>query len=399
MARRTAAFMMDKMVSDQRRKTARRVSIICGLTLAAVASGVVYAALPWTPASSPAHGDQAPALRQLVSFTTAKEASSVQFSPDGNIVAAVTGDNQVQAWSTATGQQLITGVNDDVPPAARLFDLPVFGPAGDTFAILDTNAKTFSTAVDIWISATGRAAPLVQHAFFSSENSPGPVTPGPDGQLAYAQGNLVNLVSMTNRRSGGTLIGGSSLPQLIVFSPDGREIAATDGRGVVYLWDAASRRVVAKLTAERLYNDTEKSNPISGPDIGSITFSPDSRIVACGSGSGIIRVWDVATDRNISTFSIDGENPSGAAARQIETLIFSPDGRRLATSDNTGMLGVWDIVSGREIATLAIRSGKFASAAFTKSGTLLVATENNGTSGHEIEIWSSGKSLTAILPG
>lgn len=40
-------------------------------------------------------------------------------------------------------------------------------------------------------------------------------------------------------------------------------------------------------------------------------------------------------------------------------------------------------------------SGNIASAAFTASGTLIVATTGNSASGHTIEIWATGQSLAA----
>ena len=148
-------------------------------------------------------------------------------------------------------------------------------------------------------------------------------------------------------------------------------------------------RVIAALTVEKLYNDTWKSNPYSGPYTDTIEFSPDSKIVAVGSASGIVRIWGVATGRNIATFSINKLSPSGSTAVPVTTLIFSPDGRTVVTNFGAGRLAAWDVASGRRLGMIRVRSGVFKAAAFASTGKLLVATENHSPGGHEIEIWST----------
>jgi WD40 repeat protein len=66
----------------------------------------------------------------------------------------------------------------------------------------------------------------------------------------------------------------------------------------------------------------------------SVTFSEDSTLVAGGTETGLISVWDVETGRLLLTLQ------QGDSA--ILSLAFSPDGARLAAS--AGFLG--DIVYG-----------------------------------------------------
>jgi WD40 repeat protein len=405
MERRTAGARLGERAAARRRKTARRVSMICGLGLAAVTSAVMYVALPASSAPSSDQTYLTITLRQVRSFPVAGKTSSVQLSPDGKIVVGITDHNRIYAFSVSTRQQLITGVDDGIPPAARQFDTPVFGPGGNTFAVLDSNISTFEGGgFDIWKSGVRRAPLLLLP--HSGSNSGLWATPGPNKLVAYTYGGQpIGLADIKTGRSDGELLGGESTFRITsfgperqtAFSPNGKIIAASDGKGLMYLWNVASRRVIATLAAEKLFNDTANSNPISSPDIDSIIFSLDSKAIACGSGSGIVRVWNVATRHNIVTFSVNGDDPFGAAARPVWTLIFSPDGKRLVAADSAGVLGIWNVASGHKIATITTPGGNFESVAFTKAGALLVATENDSASAHKIEIWTSEKNLAAML--
>lgn len=172
--------------------------------------------------------------------------------------------------------------------------------------------------------------------------------------------------------------------------------AATDGYAKIYLWTVAAGRLLATLAAENLHNASSSS----AQNLDSLAFSPDSTALACGTATGIVRVWDAATGRSISALSVNGGDPPVAAGRPVTTLAFSPGGRMLVTAGSTeGTLGVWDVASGRNLAALTtVPGGGVASAAFTPGGTLHVATTSNNPVDHRIEIWSTGKTLAAMPP-
>src|SRR5262245_55639175 len=71
------------------------------------------------------------------------------------------------------------------------------------------------------------------------------------------------------------------------FSPDGKTVAVRDGANVV-LWD---------VTAE------EKTVTLDGDlkEITRLVFSPDGKSVAAGNIEGVVKVWDVARARTTYT--------------------------------------------------------------------------------------------------
>ncbi len=102
-------------------------------------------------------------------------------------------------------------------------------------------------------------------------------------------------------------------------------------------------------------------------------FSPDGRWFAAGGQTGLMMLWEVATQQ--------AKLIARAHLNQINSLAFSPDGRRLITS-GTGTadtLKVWDVESGRDVATLTGEAGFYDLIRFSPDGKTVFATANNGT--------------------
>ncbi|MDR0314316.1 MAG: hypothetical protein LBI14_12070 [Treponema sp.] len=76
----------------------------------------------------------------------------------------------------------------------------------------------------------------------------------------------------------------------------------------------------------------------------SVAFSPDGRIIASLNGSGIIKLWDVETGRELRTLTgfLDG----------VSLCRYSPDGRSIVTVAQDGAIKLWDVGTGRVIRTM-----------------------------------------------
>ena len=111
----------------------------------------------------------------------------------------------------------------------------------------------------------------------------------------------------------------------MAFSPDGTTLAFGGGFSWINieLLDVATLTNIATL-------EGHTSNVLS------IAYSPDGATLASGSYDSTIRLWNVATRRNIATFNGEGD---------IQSVAFSPDGTILASSAEDGTVNLWDVGS------------------------------------------------------
>jgi WD40 repeat protein len=110
----------------------------------------------------------------------------------------------------------------------------------------------------------------------------------------------------------------------LVFSPDGRWVAAADSGHEVGVWDTTSRRRVGgPLT------------PLPGRSVLCLAFSPGGERLAVGYDNGRFVVWGLISRQATASTLGQHEEP-------ISSLSFSPDGQLLVAGDGEGRISLWD---------------------------------------------------------
>jgi WD40 repeat protein len=317
--------------------------------------------------------------RTLTGHTEAVRA--VAFSTDGRWLASAGQSNQIKIWDLAAGRE------------ARVLE----GHAGGSNALTFTaDGRTLvsggeDNAVRRWETGSWRALPALTGQVSGLTS----LAFSPDSQwLALGIGDKsapVKMLALTDNRAMQALTGSSaSAVSAVAFSPDGRLLAAAEGwANSVKIWEAASGRELRTLTPPTPGTATKPWDiqmPAGIPrSIDTVTFSPDSRWVAAGDLSGVVRIWDLATGRERLSLKVSLEG--------ILSLAFSPDGRWLLTSSADKTVKLWEVPAGREVRTLSAIDSVVWGAAF--SGGLIAA----GGSDKAVHLWeaATGREVRSLI--
>ncbi|MYB94968.1 hypothetical protein F4054_13445 [Candidatus Poribacteria bacterium] len=330
------------------------------------------------------------------------------FSPDGTLLAGVetkwsvaqnpdnTGNHikttrsKIRLWDVNTGNELSMVIPQQVKESDRYTfrerrPLVAFSPDSKMFA----TANQITAAVQLWEVNTGN--------LISTFTIPQPELAPPDRRGAID----------------------------ITFSPDGNTLAIATAHSSLQFWDVRTSKIISTLaehpqlttlpvndnafislstsgvqlrdinTGKRLRDLTKTwTNLIKYiQEIGEVkafAISPDSTIVVIGSEDGSLQLWNMHTEKPLSTLT--GHTGS------INALAFTANGINLASSSRDRSIRLWDVRTGTQLLTLTahINSGK--ELEYDSNGTMLPSAEfvNNLVFSPDGRILASASELGTI---
>ena len=122
----------------------------------------------------------------------------------------------------------------------------------------------------------------------------------------------------------------------IAISPDGKLLASGSTSKVVTVWDFETGALLHTLQGH-----TEAVN--------SVNFSADSKLLASGADDVLAKVWDVATGENLHTLT--------GHVHRVMSVEFSADGSFLASGSAGGQVKVWDATTFAELRSFSGHGG------------------------------------------
>ncbi len=278
--------------------------------------------------------------------------SNLEISPDGSLIARLTGPGTVDVVEAATGKPHFRLQLDHerhgvtFSPDSRM----LITTSGARIRMYETLHGTLARSLD------EARAPLLRPSIST------------DG-FHVAAGGEDGIVRIWNVRTG-RLEHEIDHPALTVaFSPDGKRLA-TFGRGSnIQLWDTEKWEILRRLD---MHVETGALR---------LAFSPDGKWIAAGSESPEIRLFDGSTERPQRTFP--GVGP-------VSRLVFSSDSASLISLDRdersddrkwTAGLTIWDIATGNMRSTFSLplsRPSWFVDSQVTPDGKRLVFQDGPG---------------------
>ncbi len=180
-----------------------------------------------------------------------------------------------------------------------------------------------------------------------------------------------------------TLRGHAKDVDAVAFRPDGRALASRGGDSV-RVWDVASAKEVASF-------------PQDGAEFGGLAYSPDGRSLAANDKDGA-EVRDLAAGPVAQPTRLARpkrtEVFSGDSASYGWGLAYSPDGKTLAgggsNQGSDGYTTLWDLASGSGV-DIGQHAGPACSVAFSPDGQFLASKSIGG----RLELWDAASRTLA----
>jgi WD40 repeat protein len=340
-----------------------------------------------------AHGDLLPSGALMRLGTTrwhpADSVVCLRYSPNGKVL--VSAGRQVCIWDANTGQELhrFGYVSSAMGAIAISADSNLLAHTDEDGTI---HLRELMTAKEI-------------RSFKGSAHRGHSLSFSSDGKILASSGNnaLVQIWEVATGQEIRRLAGPVNSNSTVAFSPAGNRLATAGRDGVVRLWDPGNGKEVRQFEgfqAPPLFSSDGKLLALHGANkavqvmevatgqvlrqmesadlqidfYSDLAFSPDSKLLASGSGlhPRFVRVWEVASGNE--RLSIRGHN-----GRNITAVAFSPDGKVVATAGDDYIIRRWELATGLELDGAHERQAVMADVVFSRDGKTVITAGENGT--------------------
>ena len=326
----------------------------------------------------------------------------LSFSPDGRELLAATSDPGLFRWALRHGRAALTAKRTKLAAAAQ-------SVAIDRGGLIATGAADGS--VELWRAERGRFRLLRRLPAGQSNNVVYAVAFSPDGRLLAAGGKdrLVRLwdVSGDPKPAAAPLTGPASWVNALAFNPSGTALAAAASGASIQVW--STRDWSLKDSFPGTANFT------------SVQFLAHDEQLLSGAVDGVTRIWSLVSPRlpafkdsswavsytgdgarmyvavgteDPSVVELDASDPlhprrtgrvfrgPSSAGSIAAVAAVKPDGSELAAGTTTGNIVIWKLGPGhasRPVGTLHAAGQLVENVTYSRDGTLLAATSDDGT--------------------
>jgi WD40 repeat protein len=297
------------------------------------------------------------------------EVNSVAFSPDISLIASGSDDHTVRIWNARSLEKLtrLTGHENVVTSVAFFAD-------GTRIA-----SAALDCTVRIWDTRTYESFPGLRCSgpVYAIAISPDSTRLALGERTSGTEGILHVFDTVTLAKQAQVIISpGPYLPWAITFSPGGDLIASGTASGAVQVWDASHLSNIATISGHH------------GP-VMSIAFSSDGSQIVSASEDGTVRIRPVASSEE-QFAPIPGHNA------RVNQVVFSPDRSHLVSGSDDKTVRIWDGLTCEELAVLHGHEDAVWTVAYSPDGTRVISGSRDFT----VRVWDALDFLEiAVLKG
>jgi WD40 repeat protein/energy-coupling factor transporter ATP-binding protein EcfA2 len=305
-------------------------------------------------------------------------ANSISFNSSG-LLASASDDKTVKVWQL-TSPLFKSTVSNAHQKSVRYVS---FNPDGNLIA----TASIDGTA-HIWNRQGNLAATLSAHtkavdeAIFSRDGKliatasrDGTINLWDTQQILASQGNTEPIIKILNNGKSG----------VIVFHPDPQKhlLIISDSEGVIYFFDYGINR-----DTNIVKSDSLPKIKAHDANILRLAFSPDGQILATASDDTTVKLWHKINNQWQSSITLQGHTGG------IEDIKFSHDGKTIATASKDNTAKLWT-TQGKLLKTFKGHKAIVTSVSFSNNDRILVTSSDDRT----IKLWNSKGKLLATIQG